>query len=161
MNFKARTADASLQVSSPKHLHGTAEATSLSPEDGFRAVLATSRMIELMELAALRLMKPLLADGQSSVGVAMEVTFAAPSVSRNPGGKVRAVAGFRGVAGRVYRFTIHAFDESGLIGSAEHTRAVVNERRLLAVARHRARKAEHVADGLKATRSPGQAACCS
>jgi predicted thioesterase len=115
MSFKARTAEARLQ--------------------------ATSRMIELMELAALRLMKALLADGQSSVAMAMELTYAAPSVSRRTGGKVRAVASFRGVTGRLYRFTIHAFDESGLIGSAEHTRAVMNERRLLAVARRRSGKA--------------------
>ncbi len=139
--MKARTAEASLQVSFPKHLQGTAEATSLCPEDEFPAVLATSRMIELMELAAARLMKPLLADGQSSVATAMEVTYAAPSVSRSPGSKVRAVASFHGVSGRLYRFKIHAFDESGLIGSAEHTRAVVNVRRLLAVARPRSGKA--------------------
>ena len=136
MSFKVRTAEANLQVSSRKHLLGSAEATSLSPEDGF-PVPAASRVIELMELAAVRLMKPLLAGGESSVAIAMEVTYAAPSVSRRSGGKVRAVASFQGMAGRLYRFTIHAFDESGLIDSAEHTRAVVNQRRLLALAHRR------------------------
>ena len=38
------------------------------------------------------------------------------------------VATYAGVAGRLHRFRINVFDESGLIGSAEHTRAVMNER---------------------------------
>jgi predicted thioesterase len=47
------------------------------------------------------------------------------------------VATPEGNSGRIHRFTIHAFDETGLIGSAEHTRAVVVEKRLLAVTRPR------------------------
>jgi predicted thioesterase len=133
MTLKARTAEASLRMSSPD----AAEATSLSPEDNFPAVLATSRMAELMELAAMRLMKQNLRDGESSVGMAMNVTHAAHSTVS---GTVRAVATYASVAGRLHRFDINVFDESGLIGSAKHTRAVVVERRLLAVARRRAGK---------------------
>ena len=48
-----------------------------------------------------------------------------------------AIAIHRGVSGRLHRFTLHAFDESGLIGSAEQTRAVVHERRFTALARKR------------------------
>ena len=54
----------------------------------------------------------------------MDVTYAAPA-SREAGGQVRAVASYLGRAGRLHRFAINAFDESGLIGSAEHTRAVM------------------------------------
>jgi predicted thioesterase len=133
MSLKVRTAEASLRVSS----QGSAEAGRLSPEDDFPAVLTTSRMIELMELAATRLMKPRLLAGESSTGVAMRVDYAAHAPVS---GTVRAVAAYAGVSGRLHRFTIHAFDESGLIGSCEHTRAVVVERRLLAVARRRAGK---------------------
>jgi fluoroacetyl-CoA thioesterase len=131
MILKARTAEASLRMSAPD----TAEATCLSPEDTFPAVLETSRMTGLMELAAVRLMKQNLRDGESSVGIAMNVTHAAYSTVS---GTVRAVATYAGVAGRLHRFEINVFDESGLIGSAKHTRAVVVERRLLAVARRRA-----------------------
>jgi fluoroacetyl-CoA thioesterase len=135
MSLKARTAEVSLQVSLPSHLQQPAEAPSLSPQDGLPAVLATSRMIELMELAAARLMKPHLRDGESSVAISMNVTHA----SRTPvNGFVRAVATPESISGRLHRFTIHAFDESGLIGSAEHTRAVVVEKRLMAMARRRA-----------------------
>jgi fluoroacetyl-CoA thioesterase len=95
-------------------------------------------MIELMELAAVRLMKPHLRAGESSVSVAMDVTHVA---SGTAGGLLRAVATNAGISGRVHRFSINVFDESGLIGSAKHARAVVSERRLSALARRRARRA--------------------
>lgn len=134
MSVKARTAEVRLQASSATPAQGPAEATNLSPEDGFPAVLATSRMIELMELAAARLMKPHLRDGEASVAIAMNVTHVARTAME---GHVRVVATPESISGRMHRFTIHAFDESGLIGSAEHTRAVVVEKRLLAMARRR------------------------
>jgi fluoroacetyl-CoA thioesterase len=134
MSQKARTAEVSLRVSPPRHTQRPAEATNLSPGDGFPAVLATSRIIELMELAAARLMKPHLRDGESSVAIATNVTH----VSRSAvSGHVRVVATPEGVSGRLHRFTIHAFDETGLIGSADHTRAPVVEKKLLALARRR------------------------
>ncbi|HEY6806265.1 MAG TPA: hypothetical protein VI306_21985 [Pyrinomonadaceae bacterium] len=46
-----------------------AKALSLSPEDEFPEVFATSRMIALMELAGARLMKRILGPNQLSVGV--------------------------------------------------------------------------------------------
>jgi predicted thioesterase len=81
-------------------------------------------------------MKPHLRDGESSVAVAMNVTYAAQSL-RHPGGgsTMRAVASYNGISGRLHRFKINAFDETGLIGTAEHTRAVAAERRLTSVAR--------------------------
>lgn len=109
----------------------TAEATlRMSP-----AALTYSRMIELMELAAVRLMKSHQRDGESSVSIAMRVTHAA---STTVGGTLRAVAAYDGISGRLHRFKINVFDESGLIGSAEHTRAVVIERRLSVVTQRRA-----------------------
>ena len=109
----------------------TAEATlRMSP-----AALTYSRMIELMELAAVRLMKSHQRDGESSVSIAMKVTHAA---STTVGGTLRAVAAYDGISGRLHRFKINVFDESGLIGSAEHTRAVVIERRLSVVTQRRA-----------------------
>jgi predicted thioesterase len=106
----------------------------LSPENGLPAVPAASRMIGLMELAAARLMKPHLESGESSVGISTNVTHAA---CRAATGTIRAVATHEGISGRTHRFTIHAFDETGLIGSAEHARTVVADRKLLALARPR------------------------
>src|ERR1041384_7115346 len=107
MTLKARTAEATLRVS-PTEI---AEAD-LRVADGEPAILATSRMIELMELAASRLMKSRLKERETSVGVALNVTYAAHSAAR---GTVRAVATGAGISGRLHRFNIHAFDESGLI----------------------------------------------
>jgi len=115
MSSKARIAGATVRIP-------TAEAT-------------RSRMVELMELAATRLMRPHLRDGESSIAIEMNLTYAAPATM---GGAMRAVATYDGISGRMHRFTINTFDESGLIGSAKHTRAVVTERGLLTVARRRA-----------------------
>jgi len=127
MSVRSRTGEATL------HLY-PAQIT-----DDIPAVLARSRMIELMELAAARLMKPHLSDAETSVSIEMKVTHVA---STTVGGTLRAVATYAGVAGRLYRFRINVFDESGLIGSAEHTRAVTTERRLLAKRRRRADPAD-------------------
>jgi fluoroacetyl-CoA thioesterase len=128
--MKYRTAEITLRVTPPE----IAEATQQASEGAF--IPATSRMIELMEMAAARLMRAHLRDGESSVAVAMNVTYAAVSL-RHPGGgsTMRAVASYNGISGRLHRFKINAFDESGLIGTAEHTRAVTIERRLSSVAR--------------------------
>jgi predicted thioesterase len=87
-----------------------------------------------MELAASRLMRPGLRAGATSISVEMKVTHIA---SATVGGLWRAVAVYDGAAGRLHRFRINVFDESGLIGSAEHARAVAAERRLLAPASRR------------------------
>ncbi|HEY6126442.1 MAG TPA: hypothetical protein VIV63_17440 [Steroidobacteraceae bacterium] len=135
--MKFKTAEARLRVLHPV----TAEATQLPSRDDLPAIPAMSRMIELMEMAAARLMRPRLQNGESSVAVAMNVTYAAPQM-RLPGAAstLRAVASYKEISGRLHRFTINAFDESGLVGTAEHTRAVLAERRLSDVARQQAGK---------------------
>ena len=126
MSVKSRTGEATLRLYPPK------------ATVGFPAVLARACMVELMELAAARLMKPNLRDAESSESAEMKVTHIA---STTVGGTLRAVATYAGVAGRLHRFRINVFDESGLIGSAEHTRAVMNERRVSTKARRRADQA--------------------
>jgi fluoroacetyl-CoA thioesterase len=119
MSVRSRMGEATLRLHPPH------------PVTGVRAINAHVRMIELMELAATRLMKPHLAEAESSVSIEMKVTHIAPVTA---GSTLRAVAAYAGITGRLHRFTINVFDESGLIGSAEHARAVVIERSLLAVA---------------------------
>ncbi|MDH4022139.1 MAG: thioesterase family protein [Gammaproteobacteria bacterium] len=112
----------------------SAQALALSADDSFPAVFATSRMIALMELAAARLMKPLLENGQLSVGVSVHVRH----IAATPVGcRVRAVATYLGADGKLSRFRVEAFDEAGLIGDGEHTRAVVALERLIAGAEKR------------------------
>jgi len=124
------SAEASLTV----QWSDTAKALSLSPEDDFPEVFATSRMVALMELAAARLMKPLLELGQLSVGVTIDVK---PGAATPIGGVVRAVATYRGQDDRLHRFSVEAFDEAGPIGTGTHARAIVATDRLLAGAARR------------------------
>jgi fluoroacetyl-CoA thioesterase len=130
MSLIGRTAEVHLGAFPPDAL----EALCLSPEEGFPAVLVSSRLTALMELATTRLMRPLLSAGQTSVSVEMKVTHRVAATH----GRLRAVATYLGSRGRLHHFRVHAFDETGLIGGADHTRAVVVLRRALAGARRRA-----------------------
>jgi len=126
------TAEAALTVQAAD----TARALAISPEDQFPDVFATSRMIALMELAAARLMKPVLKAGELSVGVSLDIRHTAPTPV---GAQVRAVATYLGPEGKLLRFRVEAFDEAGSIGDGEHVRAIVATGRLLAGAARRKR----------------------
>jgi fluoroacetyl-CoA thioesterase len=112
---------------------GTPEVASL-PEPDHPAVLPLSRVSQLMEHAAARLMRPMLRDGESSIALSMNLTHA---VTGPVSGNLRAVATKQEIAGRVHHFVVHVFDESGLVASAEHSRAVVSGRRVEGIARRR------------------------
>jgi fluoroacetyl-CoA thioesterase len=116
----------------------SARALALSPGDDFPEVLATTRMIGLMELAAARLMRAALGPGQLSVGVGVDVKHLAATPV---GVEVKAAATFLGMEGKLYRFKVQAFDRGGLIGDGHHTRAIVATERLLsgAAARNQGR----------------------
>ena len=130
MDLTGQSAEASVTV----ELDDTAEALCLSDEDSFPAVFATSRMIALMEIAAARVMRPLLREGELSVGVSVNVSHGAATPV---GCRVRAVATSLGMEGKLHRFRVEAFDESGPIGSGEHFRAIVSTARLVGGAEKR------------------------
>ena len=108
-----------------------ADAALSSPGPGSPAV----RLVELAERAAARLMRRDLFPGQNSVAVSTDVRHLASTDTpfEHWGVTVRRIA----VRGRLQEFGIEVFDDSGLIGSVVHTRAVVVEARLLAQARKR------------------------
>ncbi|GMW07456.1 MAG: hotdog domain-containing protein [Gammaproteobacteria bacterium] len=112
----------------------TAAALSPSAQDTFPPVFATSRMVALMELAAARVLQPLLRDGQLSVGTSLTVGHTAATPV---GCEVRAVATYLERDGRAFRFRVEAFDAAGPIGAGEHSRAIVATERLLAGAARR------------------------
>ncbi|HET9472966.1 MAG TPA: hotdog domain-containing protein [Steroidobacteraceae bacterium] len=115
-------------------LEDTARNIALSPADSSPEVFATSRMIALMELAAARAMRPLLGEGQLSVGVALNVRHTAATPV---GSRVRAVATLSRAETKLLHFRIQAFDDAGLVGEGEHARAVIDTARLLAGAARR------------------------
>jgi predicted thioesterase len=98
-------------------------------------VLPMSRISQLMEQAAARLLRPQLHDGETSLAMSLNLTHA---VTGPISGNLRAVATYQGANGREHRFLVHVFDESGLVASAEHSRAIVGARRTSGLARRRA-----------------------
>src|SRR5215471_13468380 len=97
-------------------------------ETPFPPVFATARMVRLMEMAAARCLEPLLADGERSVGVAIDVEHTAATPL---GARVRAQAQFVEQKGKLYWFEVSATDQGGSIGKGRHARAIVRVDRLL------------------------------
>lgn len=112
----------------------TAAALSISSEDNFPEVFATARMVALMELAAARVLRPHLSEGELSVGYSLDVRHTAATPV---GCAVKAIATYLGPEGRLFRFRVEAFDEAGPIGEGEHVRAIITTERLLAGAAKR------------------------
>jgi predicted thioesterase len=112
----------------------SAQGLRLEERDEFPEVLATSRMIALMELAAARLMRCLLPAGQLSVGVGVDVTHLAATPIFET---VRARAIYLGPDGRLHRFRVEIHDAGGCVGAGIHTRAIIRPEDLLARARRR------------------------
>src|SRR6266568_3829604 len=91
----------------------------VDPGNRYPAVLATTRMIGLMEIAAAKCLVPLLAPGELSVGVVVDVVHTAATL---PGATVTATARFVGMAGKRYRFEVVATDPGGEVGRGHHER---------------------------------------
>lgn len=89
---------------------------------GTLEVLATPRMIALMEEAAYKCIADDLEEGTSSVGTLMSVEH----LSATPVGmEAYAVAEVSAVEGRKVSFTVEAYDEKGIIGKGTHDRFIV------------------------------------
>lgn len=124
------TAEIALEV----RYEDTAHALSTLTDDSFPEVLSTSKMIALMELAAAKLLRPLLKPGELSVGVTVDIRHLAATPV---GGRARAVATYIGPEGKLHRFRVEAFDDAGRIGEGQHTRAIIDSDRLVAGAAKR------------------------
>jgi len=95
---------------------------------GTLSVLATPKMIALMEEAAYKCVSSDLEEGMSSVGTLMSVKH----LSATPVGmSVSATATVIEVDGRKISFKVEAYDEVGLIGEGTHERFVVAEERFV------------------------------
>lgn len=112
----------------------TAAALNAITGDSYPAVLATTRCIALLELAAGHLLIPLLQPGQLSVGVVVNVTHSAPTLA---GAWVEAEARYVGPEGKLFVFDVVARDSGGEVMRGTHKRAIVDEARLMVNARKR------------------------
>ncbi|KAB8226036.1 HotDog domain-containing protein [Aspergillus novoparasiticus] len=95
--------------------------------DKFPRVLATSRMVTFMEIAAARVLQPLLSPGQLSVDTSINTTHSAPTPV---GARVTAEAKYISQKGKLYQFEVIAKDEAGEVGHGSHERAIVEIARL-------------------------------
>ncbi len=102
--------------------------TALEVGSGSLLVYATPCMVALMEGAACEAISEALAEGQTTVGTALNIEH----ISATPVGlEVRAEAEVTAVEGKVITFEIHAFDEAGEIGRGTHQRVIINSQKFL------------------------------
>ena len=109
----------------------TDAATAAAVGSGGLCVYATPRMAALMENAAYNCLAPMLAEGKTSVGTALDISH----VSATPVGmRVTAEAELAAVSenGKIVDFKLTARDETGIIGEGTHRRVIVDTERFLA-----------------------------
>ena len=104
-----------------------ANALPIETDDEFPPVFATARMIGLMEIAAARVLQPLLGPGELSVGVTVDVSHTAPTPL---GAQVTATARYAGREGKLFLFEVSVSDPGGEVGRGWHKRAIVSNERL-------------------------------
>ena len=91
-------------------------------------VLATSRIVALVEEAAVQAVRGELEEGSSTVGVRVQIEHISPTPV---GGIVTAEANLEKVEGRRLIFHVAARDERGLVAAGKVTRVLVNVERFL------------------------------
>jgi fluoroacetyl-CoA thioesterase len=97
--------------------------TAIALHSGEVPVLATPRLLALCEEAAFTAVAPELAEGQTSVGMKVQLDHLAPSAV---GHRVVAEAVVEKVNGRRVLFTVSVNDERGLVAVGRVTRVVVD-----------------------------------
>ncbi len=104
------------------------EDTAAEVGSGSLLVYATPCMVALMEGAACEAIAEAIPEGQTTVGMMLNIEH----IAATPVGMdVRAEAEVTAVEGKVITFQIHAFDEAGQIGKGIHKRCIVNSQRFL------------------------------
>lgn len=114
----------------------TEEMTAPHVGSGSVAVLATPVVLALVERAAVAALDAHLAPGQTSVGIAAEISHTAPTP---PGATVRATARVEDVSGRRVRLSFSLHDPAGEVASGTHARVVVDRAGFEARAQARSR----------------------
>lgn len=115
-------------LSHTSHLLVSQNDSALSQGSGELEVLATPRMIALMENAAMLAVAPSLAPGETTVGGQISVTHLKPSPV---GAEVSATAVLTQIDGRKLTFSLSASEGDKLIGEGTHIRFIVNREKFL------------------------------
>lgn len=106
--------------------------TAIAIGSGEVPVLATPRVLALMEEATVLALVGHLAEGQSTVGMRVQLEHISPTAV---GGTVRAEAHLEKIEGRRLSFTVAAHDARGLVAAGKVTRVLIDVERFLEKAR--------------------------
>lgn len=98
------------------------ENTAQKMGSGSLSVLATPALVALMEKAATRAIAEHLPEGQTTVGIRIDIHHLAPTPV---GMEVKARAELTGVEGQRLHFQVEAGDQNELVGRGEHFRVIV------------------------------------
>ena len=115
-------------LSHTSHLVVSQSDSAVSQGSGELEVLATPRMIALMENAAMLAVAPVLAPGETTVGGQISVSHLKPSAV---GATVSATAVLTRVEGRKLTFALSASEGDKHIGEGTHIRFIVGREKFL------------------------------
>lgn len=116
-------------IKNEKSLIVTEDLTAGKVGSGLLPVYATPSMIALMENTCAESVQSYLAEGEGTVGVAVDIKH----ISATPVGMaVRCESLLKEVNGKKLVFEVNAYDEKGLIGTGIHKRAVINNEAFMA-----------------------------
>ena len=104
------------------------EDTAISQGSGQLEVLATPRLVALMENAAMLTVAPSLSPEETTVGGMISITHLAPSPV---GAEIAATAVLEKIEGRKLTFSVMAHEGDKLIGEGAHVRFIVNKERFV------------------------------
>jgi predicted thioesterase len=110
----------------------TPDDTAQAMKSGDVPVLATARLLSLIDEAACGVVNPLLNAGQTTVGMRVQIDHLAPV---NVGSTVRCDCTLERVEGRRLTFTATVTDGSGLVAAGKVTRVIVDVDRFMEKAR--------------------------
>ncbi|MGH9116577.1 MAG: thioesterase family protein [Acidimicrobiales bacterium] len=109
-------------------LQVTEDVTAIAVGSGDVPVLATPNVVALVEQASVRAVDGSLGEGETTVGVRVQIDHLAPTAV---GHRVRASAKLSKVEGRRLIFKVSVSDDRGLIAAGSVTRVVVDRQRFL------------------------------
>ena len=116
-------------IKNDKSIVVTDEVTASKVGSGLLPVYATPSMIALMEGTCAESVQPYLAEGEGTVGVAVDIKH----IAATPVGMtVRCESLLKEVNGKKLVFEVNVYDEKGLVGTGIHKRAIINNEAFMA-----------------------------
>ena len=116
-------------IKKKKSIVVTDEVTASKVGSGLLPVYATPSMIALMEGTCAESVQPYLAEGEGTVGVAVDIKH----IAATPVGMtVRCESLLKEVNGKKLVFEVNVYDEKGLVGTGIHKRAIINNEAFMA-----------------------------